>query len=77
MGVDPQKDDNAKQVGLKNGFITMQGIAGDRGTDLKSLFSEHQQAKALADQFGVKMSFEPFGTPHQSVMPEEVEEAGE
>ena len=77
VGVDPQKDANAKQIGLKNGFITLQDIAGDRGTDLESLFSEHQQAKALADQFGVKMSFEPFGTPHQSVMPEEVEEESE
>ena len=73
MGVNSQKDANANQIELKNGFITLQDIAGDRGTDLESLISVHQQVKALADQFGVKMSFEPFGTPHQSVMPEEAE----
>ena len=61
--MDPQKDANEKQIGLKNGFITLQDIAGDRGTDLESLFSEHQQAKALAEQFGINMKFEPFGTP--------------
>ena len=39
----------------------------------ESLFSDHQQAKSLADQFRVKMSSEPFRTPQQSDIPEEAE----
>ena len=68
-GVDPLKDANAKQVGLKNGFVSLQDIASDRGTDLESLFAQHQQAKALAEQYGIELAFEPYGTPHQSVAP--------
>ena len=28
-----------------------------------------QQAKAMAEQHGIDLSFEPFGTPHQAVAP--------
>ena len=68
-GVDPQKDANAKMTGLQNGFISLQDIATDRGTDLESLFAQHQQAKAMAEQHGIELAFEPFGTPHQAVAP--------
>ena len=68
-GVDPQKDANAKMTGLQNGFISLQDIAADRGTDLESLFAQHQQAKAMAEQHGIELAFEPFGTPHQAVAP--------
>nr|BAR33857.1 phage portal protein [uncultured Mediterranean phage uvMED] len=69
-GVDPLKDANAKQVGLRNGFVSLQDVASDRGTDLESLFAQHQQAKALAEQYGIDLAFEPYGTPHQSVAPD-------
>ena len=64
------KDANAKQTGLKNGFISLQDVAAKKGTDFETLFAQHQQAKVLAEQYGVQIAFEPFGTPHQSVMPE-------
>ena len=69
-GVDPLKDSSAKQVGLRNGFISLQDVASDRGTDLESLFAQHQQAKSLAKQYGIDLAFEPYGTPHQSVVPD-------
>ena len=68
-GVDPQKDANAKMTGLQNGFISLQVIASDRGTDLENLFPQHQQAKAMAEQHDIEMAFEPFGTQHQAVAP--------
>ena len=64
------KDANAKQIGLKNGFISLQDVAADKGHDLETLFAQHQQAKSLADQYGIQIAFEPFGTPHQSVEPD-------
>ena len=45
------------------------GRSSDRGTDLESLFAKHQQAKALAEQYGIYLAFEPYGTQHQSVVP--------
>ena len=54
----------------------MQEVAADRGTDLESLFQQHQSAKALAEQYGIKLAFEPYGTTHQLVMTEEVDEDG-
>ena len=74
-GVDPAKDSTAKQIGLKNGFISLQDIASEKGTDLETLFAQHQSAKGLAEQYGIQLAFEPFGTPHQSVEPDvEMEE---
>jgi hypothetical protein len=32
--------------------------------------AQHQTAKSLAQQYGVKLAFEPFGSPHQSIEPE-------
>ena len=69
-GIDPLKTANADKVGLQNGFVSLQDIAADRGTDLESLFAQHQQAKSLADQYGIDLAFEPYGTPHQSVAPD-------
>ena len=40
-GVDPLKDANAKQTGLKNGFISLQDVAAEKGTDLETLFAQH------------------------------------
>ena len=48
----------------------MQDVASDRGTDFESLFAQHQQAKSLAEQYGIDLAFEPYGTPHQSVAPD-------
>ena len=64
------KNANAKQTGLKNGFISLHDVAADKGTDLETLFAQHQQTKSLPEQYEIKMAFEPFGTPHQSVIPD-------
>jgi lambda family phage portal protein len=69
-GVDPLKDANAKKIALQNGFVSLQDVAADRGTDLESLMAQHQTAKSLAQQYGVKLAFEPFGSPHSSIEPE-------
>ena len=72
-GVDPLKDANAKKVALQNGFVSLQDVAADRGTDLESLFAQHQQAKLLAEQYGISLAFEPYGTPHNSIDPEGID----
>lgn len=59
--VDPQKEINAHVVALQNGLISMQDVANVYGRDVEEVFAQIARDKQLADQFGLKLAFEPFG----------------
>jgi len=59
--VDPLKEINAAVVGLNNGILSMQDVAAQYGRDVEETFSAIQRDKELAAQYGLSMSFEPFG----------------
>lgn len=59
--VDPQKEISAHVVALQNGLISMQDVANLYGRDVEEVFAQISRDKALADQFGLKLAFEPFG----------------
>jgi hypothetical protein len=40
----------------------MQDVAGHYGRDVEETFSAINRDKELAEQFGLSMAFEPFGT---------------
>lgn len=60
--VDPLKEMNAAVVGLNNGILSMQDVAAHYGRDAEETFNQISRDKELAEQFGLKMAFEPFGT---------------
>lgn len=59
--VDPLKEMNAAVIGLKNGILSMQDVANQYGRDVEETFDQIQAEKALAESYGLKMAFEPFG----------------
>ena len=69
--IDPLKEMNAAVVGLQNGILSMQDVAGQYGRDVEETFSQIARDKELADQFGISMTFEPFGSPKAPVAAEE------
>jgi len=60
--VDPLKEINAAVVGLNNGILSMQDVAANYGRDVEETFSQIARDKELAEQLGLSMAFEPFGT---------------
>jgi lambda family phage portal protein len=60
--VDPLKEINAAVVGLNNGILSMQDVAANYGRDVEETFSQIARDKELAQQLGLSMAFEPFGT---------------
>ena len=59
--VDPQKEISAHVVALSNGLISMQDVANIYGRDVEEVFAQIARDKQLAEQFGLKLAFEPFG----------------
>ena len=59
--VDPQREINANVTALTNGIISMNDIAANYGRDVEELFSQIQADKEMAERYGLKMAFEPFG----------------
>lgn len=59
--VDPQKEMMANIQGLQNGIVTYQDIEGNYGRDVEELFEQHEREERLAEQYGVKTAFQPFG----------------
>lgn len=59
--VDPLKEINAAVVGLQNGILSHSDIAANYGRDAEETFAQIQRDKQSADQFGLKMAYEPFG----------------
>lgn len=59
--VDPQREINANVTALSNGIVSMNDIAANYGRDVEELFSQIQADKEMAERYGLKMAFEPFG----------------
>lgn len=59
--VDPQREISAAVTALNNGLISMNDIAGNYGRDVEELFAQIQSDKEMAERYGLKMAFEPFG----------------
>ena len=45
---------------------SMQDVSGQYGRDVEETFSQWQRDKEVAESFGLKLSFEPFGAPESS-----------
>jgi lambda family phage portal protein len=60
--VDPQREIQAAVVGISNGLMSMNDVAANYGRDVEELFAQIQSDKEMAERYGLKMAFEPFGT---------------
>ena len=60
--VDPLKEINAAVTAINNGLISMNDVASNYGRDVEELFAQIQSDKEMAERYGLKMAFEPFGT---------------
>ena len=59
--VDPQREIQAAVIGITNGLISMNDVAANYGRDVEELFAQIQSDKEMAERYGLKMAFEPFG----------------
>ncbi len=74
--VDPQREINANVMALSNGIVSMNDIAANYGRDVEDLFEQIQADKEMAERYGLKMAFEPFGqkAPVQAEITEDDED---
>ncbi len=75
--VDPVKEMNAAVMGVQNGMLSIQDVATQYGKDAEELMAEIQRDKALAQQFGIKYAFEPYGAKMQPIPPTIAEDSGD
>lgn len=68
--VDPVKEVKANVEGLQAGVVTMQDIQANYGRDVEELFEQHQRENQLANQYDVKIAYQPFGANKAPVEPE-------
>jgi lambda family phage portal protein len=59
--VDPQREISAHVIGLQNGLVSLQDVANNYGRDVEEVFEQVQLEAQLAQQFGIKLAFQPFG----------------
>ena len=59
--VDPLKEINAAVTAINNGLISMNDVAANYGRDVEELFAQIQSDKEMAERYGLKTAFEPFG----------------
>lgn len=59
--VDPHKEMQANINGLRHGVVTYQDIEANYGRDVEELFEQHEREEKLAEQYGIKTAFQPFG----------------
>jgi capsid protein len=59
--VDPQKEMNASISGMQSGLVTFQDVQANYGRDVEELFEQHEREERLAEQYGIKTAFQPFG----------------
>jgi lambda family phage portal protein len=59
--VDPQKEMNASINGMQSGLVTYQDVQANYGRDVEELFEQHEREQKLAEQYGIKTAFQPFG----------------
>ena len=59
--VDPQKEMNASISGMQAGLVTYQDVQSNYGRDVEELYEQHEREQRLAEQYGIKTAFQPFG----------------
>ncbi len=59
--VDPQKEMMASISGMQSGLVTFQDVQANYGRDVEELFEQHEREQKLAEQYGIKTAFQPFG----------------
>jgi len=59
--VDPMKEINAAVTAINNGLMSMNDVAANYGRDVEELFAQIASDKEMAERYGLKMAFEPFG----------------
>ena len=59
--IDPKKEVDALQVGMSNGFLSLQDVQAGYGRDVEDVFASIQTEKELAEKYGIQIAFEPFG----------------
>jgi lambda family phage portal protein len=72
--IDPVKEVRANVEGLQAGVITMQDIQSNYGRDVEELFEQHQREDGLAENYGVKTAYQPFGANKAPVNPDITDE---
>lgn len=60
--IDPLKEQQANVAGLSAGITTFSDISAAYGRDPEELFEQHQREAALAEQYGIKVAYQPFGS---------------
>ena len=59
--VDPQKEMMASISGMQSGLVTFQDVQANYGRDVEELFEQHEREQKLAEQYGIKTAFQPYG----------------
>ena len=72
--IDPVKEVRANVEGLQAGVITMQDIQSNYRRDVEELFEQHQREDGLAENYGVKTAYQPFGANKAPVEPDITDE---
>lgn len=76
--VDPAREIAAHIQALNSGLISMQDVANHYGRDVSETFAQIEKDKQLAEKFGLKLAFEPFGGGVSGYGPSKVDpETGE
>lgn len=60
--IDPQKEIAAAVTAMNNGIMSMQDVSNQYGRDIEETFEQIAMESQLAQEFGVKLAFQPFGT---------------
>lgn len=60
--VDPQKEMMAAINGMQAGLVSYQDVQSNYGRDVEELFEQHEREQSLAEQYGIKTAFQPFGS---------------
>ena len=72
--VDPQKEINAAVIGLRNGVLSLGDVASQYGKSVDELLKSIDRDRQLAEEYGIKYAFEPFGGNMEKVAPEIADE---
>lgn len=43
-------------------MVSLSDVAANYGRDVEDVFAQHQSDKEMAERYGLKMAFEPFGS---------------
>ena len=47
--------------GMQSGLVTFQDVQSNYGRDVEELFEQHDRESRLAEQYGIRTAFQPYG----------------